>query len=189
MTFVTFILVDYFICSDADDEEISRVFDSRRRDLVARSNALADSLERLMTSLLDTVLALLLIYVAIGLVEFVLQASLSNTMRSLASIEVVAKQSGMKTEQRPRPDGQVKFRGFLPLQPHQVKFKVKDDAISSTVDSSTAVRLLLPMKGSNHIGADQSIAGTSSRSCSPSVQCSNDQWMTSNSSLTAAASS
>jgi len=140
-----------------------------------------------MTSLLDTVLASLLAYAAIGLVEFLLMSSLSSTMTSLPSVDVIAKQNGMKPEQRAQQEGQVKFRGFLPLQSHQVKFKVPDDVIGSSTDSSTTVRLLLPMTGSEQMAVDQSMAATSSRSWTPPVQGSTDQWLTSNSSLTAAA--
>jgi hypothetical protein len=157
--------------------------------LIARSNALANSLERVMTSLLDAVLASLVVYVAVGLVEFALQASLSNTMASLADVEATAKQKYRARLDEPPSSNQAVFRGVLPLQA-QLKFKVKDSAVTNAPDASNTVRPLLSMMSSELTAADQLMAAAaSSRSCSPANNvggsaASIDQWMTSNSSLT-----
>ena len=131
-----------------------------------------------MTSLLDTMLASLVIYVAIGLIEFALQAALSNSMTSLTGSDITA------TRLENGTSDQVKFRGFpaAVAQP-RVKFKVTDGPATAN-SSLTTVRMLLPSMSPDHGGIEHLMAATSlSRSCSPSVHGSIDQWMTSNSSL------
>jgi hypothetical protein len=177
------------IYSDADEEEIQRVFDRRRRDLAARSSALANSLERVMTSLLDALLASLVVYVAVGLIEFGLQVSLSNAAMSLADAEASVKQKYRVRLDEPPAANQVLFRGVLPLHTH-MKFKAKDSTSGNATDVSNTIRPLLSTMGSEMSSADHLMAAvvSSSRSCSPSNNVAGsapsiDQWMTSNSSL------